>query len=59
MIVRVAGAVDKRELEQLLSFTETHAAYKTLKSLFCMHSTGKHYEQKVLNLGTGAISSQA
>jgi len=42
--------------EQLLNFTETHAPYKTVKSLFCMHSTGMHYEQKVLNCGTGAKS---
>jgi len=33
---------DKSEPEQLLSFAETYAAYKTVKSLFCMHNTGKH-----------------
>jgi hypothetical protein len=50
---------DKSEPEQLLSSTETHAAYKTVKSLFYMHITGKHYEQKVLNFGISAISSEA
>jgi len=44
---------DKSEPEQLLSFTEKHAAFKTVKSLFCMHSNGKYYEQKVLNLELG------
>jgi hypothetical protein len=29
---------DKREPQQLLSFTETHAAYKTVKSLFYLPS---------------------
>jgi len=50
---------DKSEPEQLLGFTETYAAYKTVKSLFCIHNTGKHYEQNVLNFGIGAISSEA
>jgi len=50
---------DKSEPEQLLGFTETYAAYKTVKSLFCMHITAKHYEKKVLNFGTDAISSEA
>jgi len=50
---------DKCEPEQLLSFTEKHAAFKTVKSFFCMHSTGKYYEQKILNFGIGAISFEA
>jgi len=50
---------DKSEPEQLLSFAETYAANKTVKSLFCIHNTSEHYEEKVLNFGIGDISSEA
>jgi hypothetical protein len=48
--------VDKCEPEPLPSFTEVHSAYETVKSVFHMHSTGKHDGQ--FELGIGAVLSE-
>lgn len=41
---------DKHDVEPEASFTEAHAAYKTIKLLFYTYSIIEHDEQNVLNL---------
>jgi hypothetical protein len=41
---------DRCEPEPMLSFTEVHAAYNTVKPFFYVYSIGKHDEQNILNL---------
>jgi hypothetical protein len=44
------GEEDERKPEPVPSFTEAHAAFKTVKSFFYVHSIGEHDEQVILNL---------
>jgi hypothetical protein len=41
---------DEREPEPMPIFTESHAAFETVKSFFYAHSIGEHDEQVILNL---------
>lgn len=59
---RVGGSNSSQEeegkyfnLEQVMSYAKDHAAFKTVKSFFYAHSTGRGDEQNILNLELALI----